>query len=132
MMCDVYVYKDCGCGWTTQVAGNKLIVPPIPKPPFGMVIVRGAVFDKESRKMMYDRKVDKLIANITSRLYQWLCKPHEWSLRIIPRRYIGLPHDGDSFNHETAAECANNLKRLRAIGYRVPQYAIDAIMEEGE
>lgn len=128
--CDVYVYADCNGGWTTHVAGNKLVIPPIPEPPFSMVIVRNAEIDKTSRKLVYQRKRDKLIANITSHLYMLLKKPHDWTLAIIPHKNIGLPHDGESFNHETAAECAKHLEYLRGLGYKVPQYAIDALNEE--
>jgi len=97
-----------------------------------MVVVRGAEFDKMSHKLVYTRKIDKIIAAITSRLYIILKKPHDLTLKIMPRKYIGLPHDGDSFNHDTSKECAYWLLHLRAMGYRVPQYAIDALLEEDE
>lgn len=44
---------------------------------------------------------------------------------------IGLSEDGASFNHETPRECAENLIRLKGLGYLVPQEAIEALMEEG-
>lgn len=43
---------------------------------------------------------------------------------------IGLAHDGEFYTHDTPGECADNLEVLRAAGYRVPQYAIDALREE--
>lgn len=43
---------------------------------------------------------------------------------------IGLPHDGESLSFDTPGECALELNRLRACGYRVPQYAIDVLYEE--
>lgn len=132
MMCDVYVYADCSGGWTTHVAGNRLVVPPIPEPPFRMVVVRDAEFDMVTRKLVYKRRRDELIAAITSRLYLWLKKPHDWSLKIIPHKNIGLPHDEETFNHSTPAECADNLEYLRGLGYKVPQGAIDALREEQE
>ena len=132
MMCDVYVYADCGGGFTTHVASNRLIVHPIPKPPFSMVIVRGATWDKESRKMVYKRKIDEFIAGLTSRLYIILSKPHNWTLRIIPHKRIGLAHDEETFNHDTAQECAENLEYLGKLGYNVPQYAIDNLKAETE
>lgn len=46
-----------------------------------------------------------------------------------PREVIGLPHDGDMFVDDTAAECVDRLEALRDIGYRVPQDAIDALRE---
>jgi hypothetical protein len=132
MMCDVYVYADCGGGWTTHVAGRRLVCPPIPEPPFNMVVVRDAEFDKVTRKLVYKRKRDKFIASITGRLYNLLSKPHGWTLKIIPRKYIGLPHDGETFNHDTPQECAENLEYLRNLGYNVPQYAIDNLKAETE
>jgi hypothetical protein len=73
-----------------------------------------------------------MIAGLTSRLYIILKKPHDWTLRIMPRKYIGLPHDGDSFNHDTPGECADWLEHLRAIGYKVPKFAIDALRQEAQ
>jgi hypothetical protein len=45
---------------------------------------------------------------------------------------IGLPLDGKSFCLETAAEAAAKLEELRAMGYIVPQYAIDCLRQESE
>jgi hypothetical protein len=53
-----------------------------------------------------------------------------WSLSVIPSKNIGLPHDGAAFHDETAGECADRLRDLRAMGYHVPQHAIDALTEE--
>lgn len=60
----------------------------------------------------------------------WHAKIHMGSLNLIPLRPIGLPHDGDQFNHDTPGECADWLLELRALGYFVPQYAIDALQAE--
>lgn len=55
----------------------------------------------------------------------------EWNaVAIIPLRKIGGPHDGESFNDDTAGKCAERLLYLRTVGYSVPQYAIDALQEE--
>jgi hypothetical protein len=53
-----------------------------------------------------------------------------WSLSVIPSKNIGLPHDGEAFCDATAEECASRLRELRAMGYHVPQHAIDALTEE--
>jgi len=45
---------------------------------------------------------------------------------------IGLECDGESYNHDTAGECATHLEHLKSLGYMVPQYAIDALWEEDE
>ena len=43
---------------------------------------------------------------------------------------IGLPCDGETYNDETAGECAERLTLLQSLGYNVPDYAIDALLEE--
>jgi len=43
---------------------------------------------------------------------------------------IRLPEDGKTFYDETAGDCAYRLEALAAMGYHVPQYAIDALREE--
>lgn len=45
---------------------------------------------------------------------------------------INFPHAKGSFNFETPTEAAEFLKELRSLGYRVPQYAIDALLDEDE
>lgn len=44
---------------------------------------------------------------------------------------IGLPFDDQIFNDNTASEAADRLQMLKGVGYCVPQYAIDALREEG-
>ena len=51
-------------------------------------------------------------------------------MKATPSKPIGLPHDGESFSFDTAGECADQLVRLKEIGYNVPQYAIDALRED--
>lgn len=43
---------------------------------------------------------------------------------------IGLPHDGASFVDDTPGGCADRLEQLRALGYNVPQRAIDRLRWE--
>jgi hypothetical protein len=43
---------------------------------------------------------------------------------------IGLPHDGQTFDEATLQDAIERMKMLREVGYRVPQYAIDAMEEE--
>lgn len=102
---DVYVYEDCYGGWTTHVAGSKRIYTE-PLPP---VVEWGP---REDQQLAYMRRF--------SEVGDW---PHE----LVP---IGLPHDGKTYNDDTPGECASRLVTLRAIGYKVPQYAIDALREE--
>lgn len=43
---------------------------------------------------------------------------------------IGLQYDGETFVDGNPAACANRLAALAAMGYQVPQYAIDALRAE--
>ena len=103
--CDVYVYEDCGGGFTTHVAGNRVVpVEPLPaKVPF----------DKDHFAEWIAR--DRAVMAILER---------------SPRTAIGLPHDGGSFNDPDAGACADRLESLKALGYNVPQFAIDALRQE--
>ena len=106
--CDVYVYEDVMGGFTTHVAGNRktLSTDQIPEP---------VPFDANNIEAFMEReeKVRELLEN-------------------IERKPIGLEHDGESFNDLDARSCADRLIMLRKCGYNVPQYAIDALLEESE
>ena len=103
--CDVYVYEDCMGGFTTHVAANRLkFNQPLPDP---------VPFKEENFKAWYARHQE-----VSSMLDK------------ADRYPIGLPHDGESFNDPTERACADRLMALKAIGYQVPQYAIDALLEE--
>jgi len=43
---------------------------------------------------------------------------------------IGLSCDGEQFSLGSPGEAADKMEELRALGYNVPQYAIDALREE--
>lgn len=51
-------------------------------------------------------------------------------LESVPLESIDHPDAGESFIHDTPAECADNLERLRAEGFRVPQHVIDTLRAE--
>jgi len=103
--CDVYVYEDCTGGFTTHVAGRRHVfkesLPPI-------------VPMDEKLKDEYFERYNKVIEIV----------------KISDVVDIDLPCAGESFNDDTAGECADGLESLRAMGYNVPQYAIDALKEE--
>jgi hypothetical protein len=105
--CDVYVYvyADVAGGWTTHVAGNRP-VGDIPK------------------ELPFPQPGEDVQAWLASHKAQ-----HEW-LMACERAPIGLPHDGETFNDPTPATCRDRLIALRALGYVVPQYAIDELDEE--
>lgn len=107
---DVYVYESCYGGWTTHVASRRRVIPPIPDLPLSLSF-----------------KPPRFYFSIWSWWHKHL---HLRSLDLIPLRPIGLPHDGDGFGDDTPGACADRLESLRAMGYRVPQYAIDALRRE--
>ncbi len=109
---DVYVYEDVMGGWTTHVAGRKRLgLDTLPQDPY----------DKNFLKENLG-KGDRWM-NAYHAYHEALSK-----LDIVP---IGLPHDGQSFNDPTPVECARRLMSLKEMGYYVPQYAIDELLEEG-
>jgi hypothetical protein len=103
--CDVYVYEDCAGGFTTHVAGRRRVF----KEPLPPVVP----MDEELKDEYFERygKVNKMVDEA----------------ELVD---IDLPYAGESFNDDTAGECADRLEELRGIGYIVPQYAIDALREE--
>ena len=109
--CDLYVFEDVAGGFTTHVAGSRCVFhePLPPDVPYPL----GAEPGSDAVKKWFARH-QKVMAMVEA----------------AERVDIGLPHDGESFNDVTANDCADRLERLRAIGYRVPQYAIDALREE--
>ncbi len=135
-MCDVYVYEDVGGGWTTHVAELRRAIPPVPdllECSFSMAIHSwsGCYWNRESRIIEYPHRWRGAAYCAWTRLSTfWHNRVHMGSLKLIPLRQIGLPHDGESFNDPSPADCADRLEQLRAIGYRVPQYAIDALRGE--
>lgn len=134
--CDVYVYEDVAGGWTTHVAGNRKIIRPVPdllgcKLSMWLHRWSGVYWDRSAREVRYPSRWRKALYTPWSGFVCWW---HDWvhlgTLRLIPRRPIGLPFDGETFGDETAAECADRLVWLRSLGYVVPQSAIDALRAE--
>lgn len=129
--CDVYVYEDVSGGWTTHVAGRKRVIPPIPDISYGWAPSFGGVWQPEKRRVDYPTRWHAAAAWVVfGFLSFWHNRVHMASLRLIPLRAIGLPHDGESFNDPTPFACASRLKHLRLLGYSVPQDAIDALLSE--
>lgn len=101
--CDVYVYEDCGGGWTTHVARMRVV---------GEVPKIGQLGDVPVAEFMTAHKAQMAF------------------LETAERAPIGLVCDGESFNDDTPGACAERLDMLLGLGYHVPQYAIDALREE--
>lgn len=107
--CDVYVYADVDGGWTTHVAGRKRRpLKPCPKPSSG------------SEDTFAERYVSYWME-----CTKWVEDESNW-------RWEDIDHSdaGESFNDPTASECAARLIRYKAEGLYVPQYAIDALLDE--
>ena len=106
---DVYVYEDVSGGFTTHVAATRRVWPIVPDAPLSLAAT----------------SVGRWIWNKWHRL-------HMWMVDKSPRQAICGGYDGASFRDPTASACAYWLEMLRAAGYRVPQYAIDALREEAK
>lgn len=130
--CDVYVYEGVSGDWTTHVAGRRRVIPPIPRLPLPRFNF-GGEFDHEGRCMKYPNWRNRLAAKFVFGLWSfWENRIHMASLKLIPLRDIGGRYDGETFNDESALDCADRLIWLRAEGYTVPDHAIDALREEGK
>lgn len=99
--CDAYVYESEE-GWVTHIASRRNDAG---KPP------------------PYDLSSAEAIVASAKRRERW----HEMYQDYTD---IELPEAGESFVHHTPKECAENLKRLKAIGFDIPQYVIDELEEE--
>jgi hypothetical protein len=106
--CDVYVYEDVSSGWTTHVASNRVVWD-----------------DRRPAPVPFDTSSDEAFK-------RWFGRGREVMdlLDVMPRREIGLPHDGETFSDDTPGECAETLLMLKSLGYNVPQDAIDALRDE--
>jgi hypothetical protein len=133
-MCDVYVYEDVSGGYTTHIARNRKLFAPIPSLFFLMssgAVYKYCVDGYVDEQYVYKSKSKKILYFIFwDCVYFWEKYLHDLSREIIPVRKIGLPFDGETFNDETALDCADRLEMLRDLGYKLPQYAIDSLREE--
>ncbi len=105
--CDVYCYESVHGYFSTQVAASRPVLDgTLPQP---------VPFDEEH-------------------LEEWMAR-HELVMKWVEaaeRRPIGLPYDGQEFEDHDAASAAARLQMLKDAGYNVPQYAIDALLEESK
>ncbi len=129
---DVYVYEHCYGGWMTHVAGSKRAIQPIPDIPWNCMPSFGAAWSKEKRCVIYPSKWHRCAGWVCFSIWGVWHRLSMLSLRLIPLKAIGLPHDGEQFEDGTATECADRLEQLRALGYHVPQHAIDRLREEAK
>ena len=105
--CDLYCYEDASGGWTTHVAGNRVVGDP-PREDWSLLgqgEEGGKAFFKQHEALM------------------------DW-LDTAERKPIGLPHDGESFNDGTLEAFRERLVMLRAAGYRFPDHVFESVDEE--
>lgn len=102
--CDVYVYESDNA-WVTHTAMRRYVLDGLlpPKVPFDEAHMQA--FVERSAKM----------SAIVEHARQTL---------------IELPDAGESFRDPTPLACAERLERLKALGFRVPQHAIDTLRDE--
>jgi hypothetical protein len=105
--CDLYCYEDVSGGWTTHVAGNR-IVGEIPK-------VDTAGF--------YAERID-------AEEYTRQHRAQREFLDTCKRAPIGLMYDGKSFNDPDLESFLMRVLTLREIGYHVPDFVIESIKGE--
>ena len=107
---DVYVYESVGDFWQIWIAGNRLVSDkPRPDPsPANWWAMGEAGLDA----------------------YQTATKALDDWMEQAERVAINLPMAGEGIQCADAGSCADELVSLQALGYYVPQFAIDALREE--
>ena len=104
--CDLYVYEDVSGGWTTHVAGLRVVWDARRPAPL-------EVDWREDMGAWFER----------NRVVMAL-------LDDISRVPIGLPADGETFNDPTPGACADRIEALQAMGYRCPDEVVALLREE--
>lgn len=133
--CAVYVYKDVMGGWTTHVAGRKprhklpdkikRMYPSFDEPDFAERYMAA----EEAKQEWIKTFPHEVIPTTTLG-----GAPGKGLAVFSESEYMDLselgPEAGESFNDPTPGDCADRLEALRAKGFNVPQYAIDALRAE--
>ena len=102
---DVYVYES-DSGWITHVAGRvRRPLKPVPVPPETSSV---------ESTMAYWMACDR-----------WVSDKSNWEWHPVDARFAGM-----SFTDDTAKDCTERLRELKAAGLNVPQYAIDDLEAE--
>lgn len=103
--CDVYCYEHVDGGFTTHVAGNRIV---------------GDIPTEPSWDLLKDNPDQFMVEHNAVMAFLETCK----------RDPIGLPHDGAHFNDATLGDMRATLQMLKAEGYNVPAFVFDCIDEE--
>ena len=103
--CDLYVYHGCNGVFYINIAGYRTVYKsPLPE---------RIAYSPENEKQFLER------TKTMERLWE-----------EADRVEIGLPFDGETFHEPDAESCANRVKQLISIGYRVPQGVVEALLED--
>lgn len=136
--CDVYVYANVSGMWTTHVAGRrfkhkvpdelKAAYPPHSDPDWVDKYMQcEAAVEAWRQTFEHDEhEVNYLQKDGTTRPGVWRTPKDSEYLDLSE---IG-PEAGQTFDDACPGECADRLEQLKAVGFNVPQYAIDALREE--
>jgi hypothetical protein len=110
--CDVYVYEDVAGGWQIYVAGRtRRLRDGTHFPPH--------VDMQEDFDGWFNRHRE--VSDIINERNEGVL----WDWEMLPES-----HAGASYNEPSPGECADRLEGIRAAGFNVPQYAIDALRAE--
>lgn len=104
---DVYCYANCSGKWTTHVAGQKPVALETKPPAASFKLLQE---DPEAWQRQHKAEMD------------WY--------KTCTYAPLNLPYDGQTFDDDGPAEMVETLLMLRAAGYHVPEYAIEALREE--
>lgn len=108
--CDLYIYEDTGGGWTIHIARARLTEPAPP------VSWPGEDWDGTDTEA-----TDEFVRTHNAQMEH---------VATAEREVITLPHAGETLHLATAGDCADECERLRALGYRFPDYVITALRAE--
>lgn len=113
--CDLYIYQDVRGGWTTHVAGSKVVgyIPRVGRFP------NVKIWDNQTLR-------ERVLVGI----WQLRNRLQGWYLEHAPRRDLSGPHAGDDFNDSTLKELRERVVALRSAGYRCPGYVLERIDAE--
>lgn len=105
--CDIYCYENVSGGYTTHVAGSRL-VGDAPQANFPLPGAPDETWAAYSMAHEVQRR--------------WL--------ETAKREPIGLAHDGETFNDPDLASFLKRLTGLRSLGYNVPEDVLRSLREE--
>ncbi len=120
--CDVYVYEDASGGWTCHVANRRHVFDDTYPGEFGFPrLVQGSPG--------YHLAWQGWFAN-HSACHRWMDKHMDDESRWLDLSQVSPKYAGTHHNLGSPGDMALLLVAMKADGLLVPQYAIDALVEE--